>query len=53
MAEPAFAGVGRKPGLELWRIEKLKPVKQAKVMQLDLLKFLCQVFYCESCAAIG
>lgn len=30
MAEPAFAGAGRKPGLELWRIEKLKPVKQAK-----------------------
>eukprot|EP01031_Cornospumella_fuschlensis_P041542 gene41542-50696_t len=31
MAEAAFAGAGRKAGLELWRIEKLKPVKQAKV----------------------
>lgn len=31
MSEPAFVGAGRTPGLELWRIEKLKPVKQAKV----------------------
>jgi hypothetical protein len=30
MAEPAFVGAGRTPGLELWRIEKLKPVKQPK-----------------------
>ncbi len=31
MVDAAFAGAGRAPGLELWRIEKLKPVKQAKV----------------------
>jgi len=30
MTEPAFTGAGRAPGLELWRIEKLKPVKQPK-----------------------
>jgi hypothetical protein len=31
MAELAFVGAGRTSGLELWRIEKLKPVKQPKV----------------------
>ena len=28
MAEPAFTSAGQSPGLELWRIEKMKPVKQ-------------------------
>ena len=27
MAEPAFRGAGASAGLELWRIEQLKPVK--------------------------
>lgn len=38
MAEPAFFGAGRTSGLELWRIEKLKPVKQPKVYKY--LRFL-------------
>lgn len=29
--EEAFNGAGKAVGLELWRIEKLKPVKQPKV----------------------
>ena len=28
MAEPAFVGAGSTEGLELWRIENLKPVKR-------------------------
>ena len=31
MAEPAFDGAGKKAGLEMWRIEALKPVKQTKI----------------------
>lgn len=31
MSEPAFHGVGREPGMELWRIENLRPVKQPQV----------------------
>ena len=31
MTETAFVGVGKKKGLELWRIEKLKPVKMDTV----------------------
>ena len=27
-AAEMFAGAGAKPGLEVWRIEKMKPVKQ-------------------------
>ena len=30
-SETAFNGAGKKVGMELWRIEKLKPVKQPKV----------------------
>ena len=30
MADPAFSGAGAKPGIEIFRIEKLKPVKQAE-----------------------
>lgn len=30
-SEPAFQGAGSAPGLELWRIESLKPVKQEAV----------------------
>ena len=30
--EKAFIGAGKVAGLELWRIEKLKPVKQKKVL---------------------
>lgn len=29
--EPAFVGVGKVEGQELWRIENLKPVKIPKV----------------------
>lgn len=31
MADAAFNGAGRNPGLELWRIENFRPVKQPKV----------------------
>ena len=31
MTEPAFAGAGKVAGLEVWRIEALKPVKQNDV----------------------
>jgi len=31
MVDAAFVGVGQKPGLELWRIEKLKPVRIPKI----------------------
>ena len=31
MTEPAFAGAGKVVGLEVWRIEALKPVKQNDV----------------------
>jgi advillin len=34
-AEPAFVGAGRKPGMELWRIEALKPVKIPKVVEVN------------------
>ena len=37
MAEPAFNGAGRRAGLELWRIEALKPVKQPQVEFLSIL----------------
>lgn len=29
--DPAFEGAGKKPGLELWRIEKMKPVRIAPI----------------------
>eukprot|EP00624_Nannochloropsis_granulata_P002317 evm.model.NODE_21757_length_20200_cov_26.998911.2 len=32
--DPAFQGAGRAPGLELWRIENLRPVKQEAVTGL-------------------
>lgn len=35
MSDPAFAGAGKKPGMELWRIEKLNPVRQASVGDID------------------
>jgi hypothetical protein len=31
MTDPAFVGAGQKAGLELWRIEALKPVKIPQV----------------------
>ena len=31
MVDAAFKGAGKAVGLELWRIEKLSPVKQAHV----------------------
>jgi hypothetical protein len=31
MSEQAFVGAGKKAGLELWRIEALKPVAQPTV----------------------
>ena len=36
MAEPAFVGAGSKAGLELWRIEALKPVKIPDVSSLSI-----------------
>ena len=30
--EPAFIGSGKREGMELWRIEDLKPVRQAQVL---------------------
>ncbi len=32
MVDAAFKGAGAKGGLELWRIEKLAPVKQSAVI---------------------
>ena len=30
--EPAFIGSGKRVGMEIWRIENLKPVRQAQVL---------------------
>jgi hypothetical protein len=29
--DPAFLGAGQQPGLEVWRIENLKPIKQPRI----------------------
>ena len=34
--DPAFKGAGANEGLELWRIEDFKPVKQSEVRINDL-----------------
>jgi hypothetical protein len=44
MSEQAFVGAGKKAGLELWRIEALKPVAQPTVsswISVDLLMPFC------------
>lgn len=38
MADAAFNNAGRAPGLELWRIENFRPVKQAKVTNAVFLR---------------
>lgn len=41
--DPAFVGVGKQVGYELWRIEQMSPVKQPEVKcacRLLLLHFL-------------
>jgi hypothetical protein len=35
MSEQAFVGAGKKAGLELWRIEALKPVAQSVVSSVE------------------
>lgn len=31
--DPAFEGAGKKEGMEMWRIEALKPVKMSAVSE--------------------
>ena len=39
MTDSAFVGAGKKAGMELWRIEKLAPVKQANVSESKEIDF--------------
>jgi hypothetical protein len=39
MVDAAFEGVGLKPGLELWRIEKISAVRQPKVSETSSFFF--------------
>ena len=39
--DPSFDGAGRDVGLELWRIESMKPVKQAEVRKSAPRKRFC------------
>ena len=38
--DSAFLGAGATPGLELWRIENLSPVKLSKVIFLSVFIYL-------------
>jgi antibiotic biosynthesis monooxygenase (ABM) superfamily enzyme len=42
MVDAAFVGAGKKAGMELWRIEKLAPVKQPKVWKRN---FILKILY--------
>lgn len=44
MTEPAFAGAGKAVGLEVWRIEALKPVKQSDVSVFSMKIRILSIF---------